>query len=179
MKPKLKWHRRNKLHHYEELTALFSISSATGEFARSSNTQQISIASTQATTSSQTASSRSSTPLSIQRVRTRGVPLREDAALPEPVRKRVKIIGSGPEEAYNLLISALRAQQSGSSRALFNPVELAIQLLQKEYETRLSEGHFLEAVDFLTAEAKASVFISLNSGIRDMWLSKNASVILI
>jgi hypothetical protein len=74
---------------------------------------------------------------------------------------------------------ALKAQQSGSSRALFNPVELAIQLLQREYETRLSESHFLEAVDFLTTEAKASVFITLNSNMRDIWLCRNASVVLI
>ena len=58
-------------------------------------------------------------------------------------------------------------------------MELAIQLLQKEYETRLSEGHFLVIIDFLTAKAKASVFITLNSSIRDMWPCKNTDVKLI
>jgi hypothetical protein len=100
--------------------------------------------------------------------------------MPESARKRVKTTatGSGQEEAFNLLILALKAQQGGSSRAC-NPVELAIQLLQREYETRLSESHFLEAVDFLTIEAKASVFISLSSNMRDIWLCKHASVMLI
>jgi hypothetical protein len=58
--------------------------------------------------------------------------------------------------------------QQGSRRVRFNTVELAIQLLQKEYEIRLSKGHFLVAIDFLIAKAKASVFITLNSSIRDM-----------
>jgi hypothetical protein len=95
----------------------------------------------------------------------------------EPARKRIKTTGSN--EAIDLLVSVLKDQQSGSRRVCFNTVELAIQLLQKEYKTRLSEGHFLLAVDVLTAEAKASVFITLNSSIRDMWICKTADVTLI
>ena len=95
----------------------------------------------------------------------------------EPARKRVKTTGSN--EAIDLLVSVLKDQQSGSRRVRFNTVELAIQLLQIEYETCLSEGHFLLAVDVLTAEAKASVFITLNSSIRDMWICKTADVTLI
>ena len=72
----------------------------------------------------------------------------------------------------------LKDQQSGG-RVRFNTVELAIQLLQKEYETRLSKSHFLVTIDFLTAESKAFVFITLNSSIRDMWLYKNIDVKLI
>jgi histidinol-phosphate/aromatic aminotransferase/cobyric acid decarboxylase-like protein len=83
----------------------------------------------------------------------------------EPARKCVKTTGS--DEAIDLLVSVLKDQQSGSGRVCFNTVELAIQLLQIEYKTHLSEGHFLLAVDVLTAEAKASVFITLNSSIRD------------
>ncbi len=75
-------------------------------------------------------------------------------------------------------MSVLKDQQGGG-RVRFNTVELAIQLLQKEYETRLSKGHFLVAIDFLAAKAKASVFIILNSSIRDMWLYKNIDVKLI
>jgi hypothetical protein len=69
--------------------------------------------------------------------------------------------------------------QQGSGRVRFNTVELGIQLLQKEYETRLSKDHFLKAVELLTTEAFASVFITLNSSIRDVWLRKNAHVSLI
>lgn len=76
------------------------------------------------------------------------------------------------------MVSVLKDQQSGG-RVRFNTVELAIQLLQKEYETRLSEGDFLVAIDFLTAETKASVFITLNSNIRDIWLCKNTNVLIV
>ena len=95
----------------------------------------------------------------------------------EPVRKHVKTTGSN--EAINLLVLVLKDQQSSSERVCFNTVELAIQLLQIEYETHLSESHFLLAIDVLTAEAKASVFITLNSSIRDMWICKTANVTLI
>jgi hypothetical protein len=163
VKPKLRWHRTNKVQHYDKLTALFTVSSATGANVRSSNsntTSQLSTPSIQGTLIPVT-----------HRIRTRGVPLQSDS---EPSRKRVKTTNK-TDEAINILVSVLKDQQ-GSGRVRFNTVELAIQLLQKEYETRLSEGHFLEAVDFLTTEAKASVFITLNSGIRDVWLCKNTHV---
>jgi hypothetical protein len=108
------------------------------------------------------------------RVRTRGVPLRSDS---EPERKRIKTTLEA-DEAIKLIVLVLKDQQ-GSRRVCFNTVELAIQLLQKEYKTRLSEGYFLVAIDFLTAKAKAFVFITLNSSIRDMWLCKNTDVELI
>jgi hypothetical protein len=153
------------VHHYNELTTLFTVSSATGAFVRSSNSNTVSQLSTP---------SIRSTPIPVtHRIRTRGVPLQSDS---EPVRKRVKTTRT--DEAIDMLVSVLKDQQ-GSGRVRFNTVELAIQLLQKEYETRLSEDHFLEAVDFLSIEVKASVFITLNSSIRDVWLRKNAHVLLI
>ena len=143
---------------------MFTTSSATGSFARSSNT-----ASRLSTPSIQ-----GSTPIPASyRVRTRGVPLQSDS---EPERKWIKT--TPHDEAIELIVSVLKDQQ-GSGRVRFNTVELAIQLLQKEYETRLSEGHFLVAIDFLTAEIKASVFITLNSNIRDIWLCKNTDILLI
>jgi hypothetical protein len=143
---------------------LFTTSSATGSFARSSNT-----ASRLSTPSIQ-----GSTPIPASyRVRTRGVPLQSDS---ESERKRIKT--TPHDEVIELIVSVLKDQQ-GSGRVRFNTVELAIQLLQKEYETRLSEGHFLVAIDFLTAEIKASVFITLNSNIRDIWLCKNTDILLI
>lgn len=60
-----------------------------------------------------------------------------------------------------------------------NTVELAIKLLQDEYELRLSESHFLSAIDLLSVENMASVFITLSSNIRDRWLCRNATVELI
>ena len=164
---------------------MFSISSATGEFVRSSNPILLATSSSQLP-STPSISRPSSTP-SIQgstfrqvphRTRTRGVPLQEDSAVLEPARKRVRTNRSATDEAIDLLVSVLKDQQGGG-RVRFNTVELAIQLLQNEYETRLSKGHFLTVVDFLTAEAKASVFITLNSSIRDMWLCKNTDVSLI
>jgi hypothetical protein len=154
------------MQHYDKLTALFTVSSATGANVRSSNsntTSQLSTPSIQGTLIPVT-----------HRIRTRGVPLQSDS---EPVRKRIKTT-AGSDEAINLLVSVLKDQQGGG-RVRFNTVELAIQLLQNEYETRLSKGHFLTVVDFLTVEAKASVFITLNSSIRDMWLCKNTDISLI
>ena len=121
------------MHHYDELTALFTVSSATGAFVRSSNSNTASRLSTP---------SISSTPIPVtHRIRTRGVSLQSDS---EPLRKRVKTTKA--DEAIDILVSVLKDQQgSGSGRVRFNTVELAIQLLQKEYERRLSEGHFLEA----------------------------------
>jgi hypothetical protein len=73
VKPKLRWHRTNKVQHYEELTTLFTVSSATGAFSRSSNpTSEPSTPSAQGNTS---------IPIS-QRVRTRGVPLQSDSEPP-------------------------------------------------------------------------------------------------
>jgi hypothetical protein len=73
----------------------------------------------------------------------------------------------------------LKEQKEDSGRVHFDIVELAIQLLQNEYEIRLSQNYFLAAVDFLTIKTKASAFITLNSIIRDIWLCKNADVELI
>jgi hypothetical protein len=110
-----------------------------------------------------TPSTQGSNPISVShRVRTHGVLLRSDS---EPERKRVKTT-SETNKAIELIVSVLKDQQ-GRGRVRFNTVELAIQLLQKEYETRLSGVHFLVVIDLLTAEAKASVFITLNSNIRD------------
>ena len=44
---------------------------------------------------------------------------------------------------------------------------------------QLSTSYFVNAVDFLTVEAKALAFITLNSSIRDIWLCKNLNVKLI
>jgi hypothetical protein len=73
----------------------------------------------------------------------------------------------------------MKETQDKGERVRYNTVELAIQLLQTKYKTRLSTSHFLTAVDFLTTKAKAFAFIILNSHIRDMWLCKNTNVKLI
>ena len=81
-------------------------------------------------------------------------------------------------DAFELIIAAMKDQQQDRGRRC-NTVELAIQLLQKEYQIQLSTSHFVNAVDFLTVEAKALAFITLNSSIRDIWLCKNLDVKLI
>jgi hypothetical protein len=74
---------------------------------------------------------------------------------------------------FDMISSVLEEQQARRR----NKVELAIQLLQTEYQDRLSTSAFIDAVDVLTNEAKASVFITLNStNIRDLWLCKNANI---
>jgi hypothetical protein len=99
--------------HYDELTS-FTVSSATGSFAQSSNT----------VSRLSTPSIQGSTPIPVShRVRTRRVLLRSDS---EPEKKRIKI--TLQEEAIKLIVSVLKDQQSGR-RVCFNIVELAIQLL--------------------------------------------------
>lgn len=70
-------------------------------------------------------------------------------------------------DAIELIIATMKNQQQDRGRRC-NIVKLAIQLLQKEYQIQLSTSHFVNAVDFLTVEAKASAFITLNSSIRDI-----------
>jgi hypothetical protein len=98
----------------------------------------------------------------------------------EPKQKRLKV-ASMEAEAIELLVATIK-EQTGSKetgRVRLNPVELAIKLLQDEYEFRLSQVDLLSAVEFLSTENKASVFITLGSNIRDIWLCKNVGVELI
>jgi hypothetical protein len=89
----------------------------------------------------------------------------------ENTRKRPR--GTQNIDTYQMISSVLEEQQSRRR----NKVELAIQLLQNEYQERLSPVAFVEAIDVLTNEARASVFITLNSNsIRDLWLCKNANI---
>jgi hypothetical protein len=56
----------------------------------------------------------------------------------------------------------------------------AIEMLSEEYFERLTEDEFVRAVDLLSDEVKASVFITLPvRDIRDRWLEKHASIVLI
>ena len=85
-------------------------------------------------------------------------------------------------EALELLISSMKTQPSQESRVRrvrLNTFELAIQLLQDEYESRLSESHFLFAVELLESQSKALIFITLKGPLRDRWLSKNIGIELI
>jgi hypothetical protein len=67
-----------------------------------------------------------------------------------------------------------------SKEAEKTPQEKAIELLYKEYESRLSEDSFVEVVTFFESESKARIFIALKEGnIRDSWLEKNTSIRLI
>jgi hypothetical protein len=87
------------------------------------------------------------------------------------------------QDALQLILDEIKARNHPEVRLMkrvrLNTFELAIKLLQDEYESRLSEGHFLVAVEFLDSESKASIFITLKSRLRDQWLSKNAGIELI
>jgi len=75
-----------------------------------------------------------------------------------------------------LIASVIKDQQAGR----LNKVELAIQLLEDKYQERLSTSDFINAVDILENNSKASVFITLKSSvIRDCWLCKNTGIELI
>jgi hypothetical protein len=56
----------------------------------------------------------------------------------------------------------------------------AIEILSEEYYERLTEDDFVRAIDTLSDDIKASVFISLSrKDTRDNWLERHASIILI
>jgi hypothetical protein len=146
---------------------------ATGAFARSAQ-PSTSIASFP--------SSQTSTPIPpYNRQRKRGRPFAGSGTDTTELRKRQKpdYIES---EAIELLIASIKSQASQESkvgRVLQSTVELAIQLLQNEYELRLSESHFLMAITLLESESKAAIFITLKSRLRDQWLSQNAGIELL
>lgn len=146
---------------------------ATGSFARSSQPlTRVSITSFP--------SSQASTLVPLyNRVRTRGRPIRDtETDSEEPKSKRAKST-SMEIEALELFVASMKNQKGTETRirrVCLNTFELAIQLLQDEYKLRLSESHFLQAVEFLESESKASIFITLKSRLRDQWLSKNAEI---
>ena len=61
-----------------------------------------------------------------------------------------------------------------------NPVEKAVQLLELEYQDRLTLDKFDNAIKVLENKFKASAFISLqDTTIQDRWLQRNISVKLV
>ena len=157
---------------------------ATGAFARSSQSQP-SIQSQLSTASFP--SSQASTPLSHNRIKSRRRPIK-DGEIEESKSKRSNKAEDIESEAFGLLISTLKAQASdqgqGSSkskvkRVRLNTFELAIRLLQDEYGLRLSDSHFLVAVEYLESQSKASIFITLEGQRRDQWLRGGAKIELL
>ena len=74
---------------------------------------------------------------------------------------------------YDIVISIMKDQQARRR----NNIKLAIQLLENEYQERLSTTDVINALKVLENSSKASVFITLKSSlIRDHWLYKNAGV---
>jgi YesN/AraC family two-component response regulator len=63
-------------------------------------------------------------------------------------------------KAYELITTAIQEQQD---RRQFSGIQKAIQLLQKQYKTRLSLDGFNSAVEVLEQKGKATVFITLSS----------------
>ena len=134
--------------------------SATGVFARSSRTQLPS-----------TPSIRGDTPIPFppRQTRKRGVLMTQEDTESEPDRKR-RITNT---DTYDMIVSVIKDQQAGRR----NNIELAIQLLENEYQERLSTTDFIDALEVLENNSKAFVFITLKSSlIRDNWLCKNAGV---
>lgn len=81
----MRWHRRNKLHHRDELAALFTISAATGSFAKSSVAP--SLLTPLSTTTLTAASTIAKTLIHRQRTRKRGVLSRQDTELERGKKK--------------------------------------------------------------------------------------------
>jgi hypothetical protein len=91
-----------------------------------------------------------------QRTQKRGIPLRQDDIELEPKKKKVR---NQEGDAFDIIVGLMKDQQAGHR----NKVELAIQLLQDQYQERLSTSDFIDAVGILENSAKASIFITLQS----------------
>ena len=96
----------------------------------------------------------------------------------EPEKKKPRVrVGIDAAEAFEMIASAIKDQQADRSAMRYNKVEQAIHLLEEQYQQRLSATDFIEAVEVLENNSKASVFITLKSSeLRDRWLEKNASI---
>ena len=114
----MRWHRRNKLHHCNELAVLFTISAATGSFAKSSVAPSPSTP--LSTTTSTIASTIAETLIHPQRTRKRGVPLRQDHTELEQEKKKPWIAVDG--DAFDLIASLMQ----GQAERCLNKVELAV-----------------------------------------------------
>ena len=87
-------------------------------------------------------------------------------------KPRVQRVVDRQFEAYELITTAIQEQQEGRQSSV---IQKAIQLLQEEYETRLSLDGFDSAIEVLEQKGKATVFITLSGDARDRWLQKNAN----
>jgi hypothetical protein len=103
------------------------------------------------------------------RHRRRGLPLQAANDDTELVRKKQKTAIS----AFELIADTMEAQRIGR----WNNIELGIQLLEEQYQERLSTQGFIAAINVLKDDSNASVFITLKSTtFRDRWLCKEAGV---
>jgi hypothetical protein len=76
--------------------------------------------------------------------------------------------------------SVIMAAFHRSIEARKSNITKAVEILAKEYETRLSEDDFDTAVEVLSDEAKASAFLGLpKEAMKDRWLEKYAHVLLL
>jgi ribosome-binding factor A len=132
------------------------ISAAIGEFAKSSARVETSTLSSQLS----------------QRTRKRGIPIKDDDSS-ERSSKRQQTVNT---DTYDIITSVLKDHRAKKR----NNIELAIELLETEYEDRLSIPDFVQALEVLADYSKASVFISVKSvERRDTWFKKAIGVQLI
>ena len=84
------------------------------------------------------------------------------------------------EQEEDPLVMAINRSIESRSLPPKTSIIRAIEILSEEYYERLTEADFDCATDILSDEAKASVFITLpRKDMRDRWLERHASVILV
>lgn len=153
-KGKLSWHKSNKLNFYEELTTLFQKSTANGTFVRSSIP--------------------TSTPiLPYSRILKRDH-LESDTANGVQMSRKKSSSEFDLDETIKRVLAIVEKKETAT-----NIYQLAINLLQDEYEFRLSENGLIQAIDLLQSESHASTFVSLKGQLRDLWLCRKAQVKLL
>jgi len=145
---------------------------ATGAQAFSATASDLSLVDPQLLLAAPDTISRTHTPLTAVANRTRGLDLSDDE--PEPSRKRQRRKGDDRVDlgqAIAGMAKELRLSRESNRELAGTPQERAMELLNKEYDDRLDDEAFLEAVDLFESDAKARAFITLKPGHRrDRWL---------
>ena len=88
----------------------------------------------------------------------------------EPIYKKKKDQGGEASIIVDAINRSIEARKSNITKA--------IEMLTKEYYTRLPATDFDQAIDLLSDDTKASIFVSLAlKDIKDRWLERYAQVV--
>jgi hypothetical protein len=92
-----------------------------------------------------------------------------------PQKRKEKDKEKDKEDNKLLLVAAINQSIEARKSSIIRAIEILVQ----EFKERVTETDFFTATDILSNEVKASVFITLPKDIRDRWLEREASIIVL